>query len=96
MNVATDEMKEKLVDDKATQNSISTRGGNKNHGGTSFNRSRGRGNRGGGRFVICRLCNRPGHTIINCYYRFDKNFQGFYNGNSYFSYMQSRPIVNYA
>lgn len=40
-------------------------------------RGRGRGGAGGcGSRIICQLCEIPGHTVHDCWYRFDTNFQG--------------------
>lgn len=75
VNVATNEEKEKSANSegKLNQSSGSAHGTNQNRsgGGKSFNRSRGRGNRGGGKYVICQLCNHPGHNVINCFHHFD-------------------------
>jgi histone deacetylase 1/2 len=52
-------------------------GGNHGRGRGNYNnngRGRGNNNHGGGDRPRCQLCNVSGHTIMNCWYRFDQDF----------------------
>lgn len=43
--------------------------------------------------MVCQLCNKPRHVVINCYHQFDHNFQG---ASSTGSFSQPITIANYA
>lgn len=79
VNVASTDQKDKVNND-SNKNSQQVFPGNyranfQGRGGRSYGRGRGRSNRNGGRFVVCQLCNKPRHVVINCYHKFDHNFQ---------------------
>ncbi|KAK2652973.1 hypothetical protein Ddye_012829 [Dipteronia dyeriana] len=60
------------------QNSNGVRNGNGN------GRGRGRGDRGkwnNGNKLFCQLCSKQGHSALQCYKRFDHNWQGNNKGN---------------
>jgi transposase InsO family protein len=77
-------MHQKFVRGRGNRNgfSISNNRGSMNSGGRS--RGRGRGGRGvlgagpsfGGSRLTCQLCQKSGHTVLQCYRRFDVSFQG--------------------
>lgn len=74
VNVASTDIKDKSSGGRSNQSSTGGyREQNQGRVGRSYNRGRGRENRNGGRFVVCQLCNKPGHVAMNCCYRFDHN-----------------------
>lgn len=77
VNIATSDIKDKTNTGRNSQNySGNFRGGYQGCGNQAFGRGHGHSNRNGGCSVTCQLCNKPGHVVMNCFYRFDHNFQG--------------------
>ncbi|KAL6311690.1 hypothetical protein AAG906_019040 [Vitis piasezkii] len=54
----------------------SNRGNQVTRGSFVHNRGRGRGRAQGGIKPQCQLCNKFGHTVHRCFYRYDPNFHG--------------------
>ncbi|KAF7843559.1 Retrovirus-related Pol polyprotein from transposon RE1 [Senna tora] len=82
-----EEQGNRSTDNSSGQNAW--RGGNGSRGGPRGGRGgrqRGGGRRGGnsngGSRPYCHLCEKTGHVVANCYYRFDKTFQPPYWQNS--------------
>lgn len=80
VNVASTENKDKATASNTTKSNQNTndqgnyrRNNNNYRGGRNFNWFRDRGNINGnrGRYIICHVCNKPGHIAIQGYHRFD-------------------------
>jgi hypothetical protein len=64
--------------------------GGRGHGGRGV---LGAGPSSGGSRLICQLCQKPGHTVLQCYCRFDASFQGS-SASSAQAYMASPQPVS--